>query len=227
MSAQVVELMIFAVIAFFIINKLIATLGITSDEDKDPSRNHSSYFGESKIKDVTPPSSKVSEVLKKNLLDPLKSKSSTVIDSNDFKELIIDENLEAVLEGLDLLAQRMKGLNPVSFLVSFLRNSKTAFQLIIEAFNNKQLAELDKLVDKRYLEQFTNIGDKYGNINPNHALENKVSEIYLFGNNIFIKILFTGKNVLTKMQDINEEWTFSRSLNNQGVDWFLTNIDQA
>jgi len=227
MSAQVIELMIFAVVAFFIINKLIATLGITSDDDptKDPSKSRSSFFGENNIKDVTPPS-KVSDILKKNLLTPLKSKPITSA-TNDLEEIIVKDNLESVLEGLDLLAKRMKGMNLSSFLINFLRNSKTAFQLIIEAYNNKQLSELEKLVDKRYLEQFSNMGDKYGDVEPNYILENKISEIYLFGNNVFIKVLFTGKNVLTRMKDLNEEWTFSRSLNDQGVDWFLTNINQA
>ena len=33
MSGQLIELIIFAGIAFFVINKLIATLGTTSDDD--------------------------------------------------------------------------------------------------------------------------------------------------------------------------------------------------
>ena len=43
MSGQLIELIIFAGIAFFIINKLIATLGTTS-EDETASRG--SFFGE-------------------------------------------------------------------------------------------------------------------------------------------------------------------------------------
>ena len=51
MSGQLIELIIFAGIAFFVINKLIATLGTTSDED---GTKHPSVFGEkTAMKDVT------------------------------------------------------------------------------------------------------------------------------------------------------------------------------
>ena len=43
MSGQILELIIFAAIAFFIINKLISTLGKTSGDD--PAKNNS-FFGE-------------------------------------------------------------------------------------------------------------------------------------------------------------------------------------
>ncbi len=50
MSPQIIELLIFAVIAFYIINKLITTLGSTSEEEQTKQK---SYFGEPVIKDVT------------------------------------------------------------------------------------------------------------------------------------------------------------------------------
>ena len=55
MSGQLIELIIFAAIAFFIINKLLSTLGATSESD--PTKNKT-FFGESgKMKDVTNTSS--------------------------------------------------------------------------------------------------------------------------------------------------------------------------
>ena len=51
MSVQLLELLFFAGIAFLIINKLISTLGTTSDDD--PAKRNS-YFGENaSLKDVT------------------------------------------------------------------------------------------------------------------------------------------------------------------------------
>ena len=53
MSGQILELIIFAAIAFFIINKLISVLGKTSGDD--PTKNNS-FFGENignNLKDVT------------------------------------------------------------------------------------------------------------------------------------------------------------------------------
>ena len=43
MSGQILELIIFAAIAFFIINKLISVLGKTSGED-DPAKNNSFFY---------------------------------------------------------------------------------------------------------------------------------------------------------------------------------------
>ena len=39
MSPQIIELLIFAVIAFYIINKLITTLGSTSEEEQTKQKN--------------------------------------------------------------------------------------------------------------------------------------------------------------------------------------------
>jgi predicted lipid-binding transport protein (Tim44 family) len=48
----------------------------------------------------------------------------------------------------------------------------------------------------------------------------------MFGNNVFIKILFAGKNITKKIKNMHEEWTFTKSANNSGNEWFLTNIDR-
>ena len=50
MFHQMFKLLIVAGIAFFVINKLISELGSTSDSD--PAKQITSFFGESKIKDV-------------------------------------------------------------------------------------------------------------------------------------------------------------------------------
>ncbi|ARD86166.1 hypothetical protein A3306_02820 [Rickettsia bellii] len=211
MSPQIIELLIFAGIAFFIINKLITTLGATSDDD--PAKQKS-YFGEPVIKDVTHSSNKSYEE-EKDL--------PTAQDIKTFKNLIVEQNITAVVDGMETVHKRLNAFQPIKFI----NNAKIAFQMIIEAAYKKQTEELAELVDKRFLEEFEKISDSYGNFFDSTALNAKYSEIYTFGNNIFIKLLFQGKNVVDKIEELKEEWTFTRNANTKEVDWFLSNIEKV
>ncbi|WP_341791981.1 Tim44 domain-containing protein [Rickettsia endosymbiont of Gonocerus acuteangulatus] len=211
MSPQIIELLIFAGIAFFIINKLITTLGATSDDD--PAKQKS-YFGEPVIKDVTHSSNKSYEE-EKDL--------PTAQDIKTFKNLIVEQNITAVVDGMETVHKRLNAFQPIKFI----NNAKIAFQMIIEAAYKNQTEELAELVDKRFLEEFEKISDSYGNFFDSNALNAKYSEIYTFGNNIFIKLLFQGKNVVDKIEELKEEWTFTRNANTKEVDWFLSNIEKV
>ncbi|XVN41852.1 MAG: Tim44 domain-containing protein [Rickettsia endosymbiont of Argas persicus] len=213
MSPQIIELLIFAAIAFFIINKLITALGTTSEDDPTKQK---SYFGEPIIKDVTHSSS-----------DPSSSREESYIptakDIKAFKDLIVEQNITEVVDGMEMVHKRLNAFQPIKFI----NNAKIAFQMIIEAAYKKQTDELSKLVDKRFLEEFEKISDSYGNFFDSTALSTKYSEIYMFGNNIFIKLLFQGKNVVDKIEELKEEWTFTRNANAKEVDWFLSNIEKV
>lgn len=219
MSAQMIELLIFAGVAFFIINKLIATLGSTSDEDP-AKRQQSAFFGESKIKDVTYTTKPTtSDIIKNTLLNKV-GKSTEQQEIND---LVVQENYEAILSGFENISSRLQSFT----LSKFLRSAKMAFELIIQAANEKNTQELEKLVDKRYLEQFATISPQYGTIINNANLNAKISEIYSFANNAFIKVLFTGDKVTSNLDTLKEEWTFSKSLISNNNDWFLNNISKV
>jgi len=211
MSPQIIELLIFAGIAFFIINKLITTLGSTSDDDPTKPK---SYFGEPVIKDVTHSSINMHHEKEKNL--------PTAQDIKVFKDLIVEQNITGVVDGMEAVHKRLNAFNPINFI----NNAKAAFQMIIEAAYKKQAAELTELVDKRFLEELEKIAPSYGNFFDSTALSAKYSEIYMFGNNIFIKLLFQGKNVVDKIEELKEEWTFTRNVNAKEVDWFLSNIEK-
>ncbi|KJW02772.1 tim44-like domain protein [Rickettsia endosymbiont of Ixodes pacificus] len=210
MSPQIIELLIFAVIAFFIINKLITTLGSTSEEEQTKQK---SYFGEPVIKDVT------YNTVKSNK----EEKNIPAQDIKTFKDIIVEHNITAVVDGMEQVHKRLYSFDPVKFI----NNAKTAFQMIIEAAYKKDTQELSELIDKRYLEEFEKITPSYGDFFDSSALSAKYSEIYMFGNNIFIKLLFQGKNVVDKIEDLKEEWTFTRNANAKEVDWFLSNIERV
>lgn len=211
MSGQLIELIIFAAIAFFIINKLLSTLGATSEDD--PTRNKS-FFGENgKMKDVT---------------NTVKTKGSKIIRPNfkkkkriPLKGLIVVENEEDIKTGIVDVLNKLPTFEPTKFL----HGAKAAFQMILTVDDNEE--ELEDLIDKRYLEHFKSMSASYGTYTASKtALTAHISEIYLFGNNIFIKILFAGKNITDKVKEMHEEWTFTKSVLNNNPEWQLTNIDR-
>ena len=213
MSGQILELIIFAGIAFFIINKLISTLGKTSGDD--PAKNNS-FFGEnigSKLKDVTYSTTTAS------ILRPKFLKAS----QPNLKGVVLEESKEAVEKGLQEVLDKV----PAFDIQRFANGAKLAFQMIVESSLQNDEKQLEELVDKRYIESFKATASNYGNFNSNeNKLEVYISDIYLFGNNIFIKVLFTGNNITDKIKNLQEEWTFSKSTLSSDPTWYLTNIDR-
>ncbi len=214
MSGQLIELMIFAGIAFFVINKLIATLGSTSEDD--PARKKT-FFGEGKrMKDVTETSKKGQGILRPNF----KTKKKI-----DLKGLVITENEEKIMESIQDVMNKFPSFN----INNFIRSAKIAFKMIIESGIEENDESLKELIDKRYIEHFKSVASSYGKyIGAKNSLSAHVSEIYMFGNNIFVKILFAGKNITNKVKELHEEWTFTKSvlLLSAAPEWQLTNIDR-
>ncbi len=219
MSGQLIELIIFAGIAFFIINKLIATLGTTSDED---GIKRSSVFGEkTAMKDVTTSATNNTNkesVLSANILKPTFTRKNKI----DLRGLVVPENDNDVKEGLVDVMNRVPAFN----IHNFLKGAKAAFRMIVDAAYKNDEKELEQLVDKRYIQHFKTLSVSYGEYTAKTDPDLQISEIYMFGNNIFIKILFVGKNITNKIKDLHEEWTFTKSSIGNGNEWYLTNIDR-
>lgn len=213
MSGQLLELIIFAGIAFFIINKLIATLGSTSEEDQARSKSlfKNNAHG---MRDVTNTTKKKATILK-----PKFPKTKKI----NLKGLVVPGAEKEVMEGLTEVLAKLPNFS----LDTFLKGAKSAFKMIIEAGSNNDDAELEDLVDKRYIDHFKAMSSSYGEYSKEKTnLTAQVSEVYMFGNNIFVKILFAGKNITNKIKDMHEEWTFTKSTLNSGPEWYLTNIDR-
>ncbi len=211
MSGQLLELIIFAGIAFFVINKLLSTLGSTAEDDPAKKSN----FGEPvSLKDVTPKKAKKTAAI----LRPAFAKKSKL----DLKGLIVVENKNDIESGIVDLTDKLPNFNPAHFL----KVSKVAFKMIIEAGSDSD-SDLDELVDKRYLESFKAMAGSYGEYNSDASkLSALISEVYTFGNNVFVKVLFSGQNITNKIKELHEEWTFTKSTLSDGPAWHLTNIDR-
>jgi predicted lipid-binding transport protein (Tim44 family) len=216
MSAQLLELLFFAGIAFVVISKLIATLGVTNDDDPTKQK---SFFGErSGLKDVTG-TTKDNDVRDVNFVE---KKTASATSSDDYKDVIINDNISNIIKNIDDIQERSPNFNPRSFV----KSAKVAFEMIIKAGNDRNDDNLSLLVDKRYLGHFKEIVASYGEVEKLTVIDAKIIDIYMFGNNAFIKILFSGSDITNKIVNLNEEWTFSKSLNQSGPDWYLTNIDR-
>lgn len=218
MSGPLLELIIFAAIAVFLVSKLLSILGSTSEDD--PARNRNGFFGEpgakagrgmKHVKSVASSPKKAASFAKKLAMKP------------NVKGLVVKENKEDVLKGLSEVQQRMPNFS----LNKFVNNSKLAFQMILQAGIIDDEEDLEELVDKRYLDHFRDMAPSYGNVAQDLSkLKAEVSEIYMFGNNVFIKVLFAGKNVTDTIHNMHEEWTFSKNALADGPAWHLTNIDR-
>ena len=218
MYGQLLELIIFAAIAFFIINRLMSILGTTSKND--PSQKGKSFLGEPssrKLKDVTE-TTMFSKVITPKIFNGKVN--------NNLKGLIVDENAEEIRKNILEISERTKSFN----VSHFLKCSVGAFKAIMQLITAKKSASsdaLEELIDKRYIGTLCAISDSYGKYNSKSTLNAKLSEIYMFGNNIFARVLLTGQNVTDKITRFNEEWTFTKSILSDSPSWYLTNIDRA
>ena len=211
MSGQLIELIIFAGIAFFIINKLISTLGNTNEDDSSSKTN---MFNKSNIS-----GKEIDGIARK--VKTFKPKFNAISVSK-LKGFVVEGQESSVLEGINEVLVKF----PQFDFQKFIKISKIAFDMIIRAGNDNRESDLVDLVDKRYMEIFSNIKYSYGEIQDIKKLKSEISEIYSFGNNIFVKIVFSGSNIVNKIPSLQEEWTFTKNVLTEGPEWHLTNIDK-
>lgn len=197
MSVQLIELIFFAAIAFFLFNKLISILGNTNENDGQ--NQDRSFFGETTgLKDVTE-----------------KPAHLNLVKKDNFMAITDAENFQTILQNLEVVSERIPNFN----IEKFVLGAKSAFAILIEAAASNDIETIDELVDKRFAEQFKQSMNRYQNLSTDN-IEAKILELYMFGNNAFIKMLFSSKS-------FKEEWTFTKNTNDISPNWFISNIDIA
>lgn len=137
-----------------------------------------------------------------------------IIDVTDFKEKR-DKELNAQISEED----RVRSMIPDFNSSNFLKGAKAAFFIIIKAYKEQDQATLDELVDKRFKEDFFNEIKIYKEHLDEEKISSKISNINIFGNNVIIKVLFSGAGI------DNSEWTFIKSALSEGPNWYLSNIE--
>ena len=79
---------------------------------------------------------------------------------------------------------------------------------------------VDKLIDKRFINNFNEIKEKYSKWRNTPKVKAHIKELYFFGNNVFVKVIFHSAR-----PKIKEEWTFTRNTINSEDAWHLSNIE--
>lgn len=209
MSAQIIEIIFLAAIAFIIISKFISLLGTTNEDD--PAKNRS-FFGEaSGMKDVT--DSGISE-------ESVKKKKAGIKSIIKIAQKIKKQD-QASSEELKAVFAIFPRFNPEKFL----SGAKGAFSMIIEALNAKDLEAIEELVDKRFIDQIKNMSNVYGKPSKNE-IEASITDSYSLGQSVYVKVLFKGKDITSKVKSLKEEWVFTKNVGQSGPDWYLSNIDR-
>ena len=157
------ELLFFAVIAFFTILKLIAMLG---EKDEDGIIDKAN-------KTVPKDSSRV--VLAEELAD---------IDLN--KDNIESGQLSNVLVGLGQISQKLSTFD----FAKFYSNSQKVFKILVQAARHFDHNTIEDLVDSKYTNKFQKNAKNYNNLFDLSKLEAKVIDAYALGNNLSITLLF-------------------------------------
>lgn len=198
MSAQMIELLVLAAIAFLVISKLLSILGTTDEEDK--TRKTRSFFGEpGGLKDVTGTAPESSN-----------HNAGKVIEFPK-KEYAGDDVTNAIISKI---AEKIPDFDPEKFL----RNSKKAVIMIIDALNKNDKASLEELVDKRFISAIESFSQDYKEINQDKIIAS-FKDSYSFGNSVYVKLLL-------KAPKFEESWVFTRNVNQTGPAWHLSNIEK-
>jgi predicted lipid-binding transport protein (Tim44 family) len=203
MSPQIIEIIIFAAIAYFIITKLISILGST---DEDSPEYKGSKFGEPRM---------LKEIKGFDANNLSKKASLTIVKPRniDYSFLLTpkDKNL---IESFEELNDKIDSFNPLKFI----KNATKASEYILNALKNSDGKTLEELVDSRYLSDILEQKEKYNSFSDNIS-DGKISDITFFGNNVIIKI------VMSPIKGLMEEWAFSKNLNFSTPNWLLSNIE--
>jgi predicted lipid-binding transport protein (Tim44 family) len=178
-------------------------LGATSQDDfVQPN----SRFSKNNLKDVT--------YTMKNTTD--QHNNANEVDHESLKDIVVPANISSVAHEISLLRKKMPSFDPERFV----KNAKNAIGLIIDYSNNEEFELLAPLLDEKYIIGFNFRVLNYIHFISDDDLKTQISEIYTFGNNVFIKILYTRER-----DDFSEEWTYLKSLITDDINWRLTKIE--
>ena len=198
-------------------------LGSTTEDDPSKGFQNKSFFGNIGGKASNKHIHSVAlDITKDQQTMPI-HKLSNAEDFPKQSAFIVKGREKDILEGFNMLRTKLPSFD----LVRFHKNSQIAFDLIIQAGIKNDEDELRELIDPRYVEHFKGIAANYTNLLENVAeIQYEISEIYMFGNTAFVKVMFTQNADKGVEAEFHEEWTFSRNILAPGKTWYLSNVDK-
>lgn len=211
------DIIIFAVIAIYIIIKLYNIIGA---EDADSENNIN--------------------VKSQSVINLDKEKDYVVVEDN-----VVNEKEIAALAGLQkaLITKidKVKTLDDSFLLNQFLDNSEKAFEMIISAFAKNDEKTLNLLTDEEAKDKFLSSLEQQNeqgnavNIDIVSFLEKSISDISFKGNVCRITVLFVTEQIfyisdkdnkvikgdMSKIEKIEDCWTFKKSLKSSNPIWHV------
>ena len=201
MNSQILELIIFAGIAFLIISKLISLLGSVDEDERAPKK---SYFGELASNDGLMDEPKVKDV------------SSFSDKYFNFTNFIDQDNREKIINGIRDIESKIYGFD----VVDFIHKSKKAFIMIVTSVQQEDSKTIEQLVDKRFINDLNSYREKYKKHLTNTQFESTIMDSYSFGHACYITVKIENK------REFAENWTFSKSAQEKNNIWYLTSIER-
>ena len=116
---------------------------------------------------------------------------------------------------------------------NFIKGAKEAFKIIVEAFNNKKVEEIEHLVSTEVYNNFKKAIDlKNNNYETFNISSVKASilniEVVKNCANIKVKFLSSQKitlnNKITKLENIKDIWTFEKDMKTNSLVWKLVEV---
>jgi predicted lipid-binding transport protein (Tim44 family) len=214
-----IDIIIFALLAFFIGRKLYKTLGDTSYDNEMSEENKKAY-----------------EQFKESLLKETE-------EAQDGEQINIVSALEAEMGELERkIFEDIRAYVPSFTADKFLLGAKSAFQMILEAYAKQQLDVLEKLVSSAMLSQFT---DSIKQLQANAQRQNitivgvqnaKILNVSKQDSNAIIEVEFESEQIsnitdtnsgelvngsLSKVIKRHDVWKFSKKINSKSNIWIL------
>jgi predicted lipid-binding transport protein (Tim44 family) len=213
--SALLEIIIFGLIAFVIISKMLDMLGNVNEDD---TINSKSIFGESSKSASSSSDLGLKTRAKLKFISTLAKKIQ--VDTEKYKGFILDDESSSMLKTISDLEDLIAKM-PKFDLANFIENATKAFHITNEALRTNNLRVLSYMVDKRFLNQLKTCQHESLRNAEAKFISAKICEIYSFGNNVFIKILFEMTN------DVKEEWAFSKNVLDQNRVWYICSINSV
>lgn len=212
-----IDIIIFAIMAFVIGVKFFNILG--QENDQDPSNNKANKnvisLKETEYENVTNISNNNDELEEKALLNL----------SNENQELI----------------KQIKNINNSFLTYKFLKNSEKAFEIIINAFAQNDTKTLKSLTSDKIYKNFTSQIDKISkakqtlNVNLVAIIKNQITDISLNKNIARITLDIVSEQITSitdqegkiikgdnkTIEEINDNWVFEKNLKTKNPVWLL------
>ena len=225
-SFPYIDILILAMVAIFIINRLKNTLGKKTGNENDLADKYSQ--GRSRYKESNP--------------DKVVEKSFVPKDIEVSREILHDD------PSTNKVLRKIKSVDKNFLLDSFLDGSKKAFEYIIKNYSEENIKPLKKLLSSKMYSMFDNqiskrskkgqnldiniIGVKDPEIVSADIKNNKMAEIKVKFMSEQVQIVKNSSGKIVEgdnnqILSITENWLFYKTLNSKDPNWILDKIEEC